>query len=117
MHEMSLVHDVLDTVINQAEMAQANKVLSVHMTVGDVHDIVDDLFVKCFAYLGRGTIAADAQMKIARIPLTVRCTDCNHVQEVNIWAKRGPVECPACGSGRYSINSGEEFLVDDIEVA
>lgn len=117
MHEMSLTHDVVDTVLRQAEIAGATEVRGVHLTVGEIHDIVDDLFMKCFAYLARGTIAEHAKVGITRVRLTVRCKDCAEVFPIQLYGFHGDVVCPRCGSRRYGINSGEEFTIDDIEVA
>ena len=115
MHEMSLTHDVLDTVLTQANLAEATKVVGVHMTVGEVHDIVDDLFAKCFNWLARGTIAEEAKVVIDRVPLTVRCKECDEVYGVSLYRRETPC-CPACGGPSYAINTGEEFFIDDIEV-
>lgn len=117
MHEMSLIRDVVDAVLDHAAMAQADRVLSVHMTVGEIHDIVDDLFVKCFAFLARGTVAEGARVTIDRVPLTVRCKECGEVFGVDLHARGDAPRCPGCDGGLYAINSGNEFTLDDIEVA
>lgn len=116
MHEMSLTRDIVETVVHEAELAGATRVVGVHLTLGEVHDIVDDLFGRCFAFVARGTIAQDAEVRITRVPLTVRCADCGHTFPVSVYAAREPVRCPACESGRYELASGDEFLIDDIEV-
>ena len=104
MHEMSLTRDVVDAVLDHAAMAQADRVLSVHMTVGEIHDIVDDLFVKCFAFLARGTAAEGARVTIDRVPLTVRCKECGEVFGVDLHARGGALRCPGCGGGLYAID-------------
>ena len=116
MHEMSLTHDVLDTVLEQATMAEAERVVGIRLTVGEIHDIVDDLFEKCFRFVARGTIASEATVVIDRVPLTVRCKECGEVFGVDLYARAKP-QCPRCGGGSYSIASGEEFAISDIEVA
>ena len=117
MHEMSLTRDVVDAVLDHAAVARADRVLGVHMTVGEIHDIVDDLFVKCFAFLARGTAAEGARVTIDRVPLTVRCKACGEVFDVDFHACGDAPRCPGCGGGAYAINSGNEFTLDDIEVA
>ncbi|MEE8716374.1 MAG: hydrogenase maturation nickel metallochaperone HypA [Coriobacteriales bacterium] len=118
MHEMSLTRDIVKTVVHEAEMAGAQRVVGVHLTLGEVHDIVDDLFERCFRFVARGTIAQFARVEISRIPLTVRCDDCSTVFRVDLYCPQEErVRCPVCGSKRYSINSGNEFLIDDIEIS
>lgn len=70
MHEMSLTRDVVDAVLDHAAVARADRVLGVHMTVGEIHDIVDDLFVKCFAFLARGTAAEGA--RVTNLPISAK---------------------------------------------
>lgn len=117
MHEMSLTRDVVDVVVMQAQMADASRVLCVNLKIGEVHDIVDDLFVKCFAFLAKGTVAEKARIDIDRIPLTVRCLDCGEVFPVDVYNRKQSVMCPSCKSLKYTINSGNEFSIEDIEVA
>ena len=117
MHEMSLTRDVVDAVLDHAAVARADRVLGVHMTVGEIHDIVDDLFVKCFAFLARGTAAEGARVTIDRVPLTVRCKGCGEVFDVDFHACGDAPRYPGGGGGAYAINSGTEFTLDDIEVA
>ena len=116
MHEMSLTRDVVDAVLDHAAMAQADRVLSVHMTVGEIHDIVDDLFVKCFAFLARGTVAEGACVTIDRVPLTVCCRECGEVFGVDLHARGDGPRCPNCNGVSYAIHGGNEFVLDDIEV-
>ena len=115
MHEMSLTHDVVDTVLTQATVAEAERVVAVHLKVGEIHDIVDDLFVKCFAFLARDTIAEGAKVEIERIPLTVKCQACETVfplstRDPSTWS------CPTCDRRDYRVFTGTEFSVDNIEV-
>ena len=49
MHEMSLVRPVLDYVLQKGEECGARAVLSVRLTIGDAHDVVEELIPGCFA--------------------------------------------------------------------
>ena len=116
MHEMSLVHNVLDIVLGECEEKGVAAVKSVYLTIGEGRDIVVPLFEGLFQHLARGTVAADAQVVIRRVPLTVRCA-CGHVFPIDMHDER-TWTCDACGQKqRYRIHSGMEFMVSGLEVA
>lgn len=115
MHELSYTRSILDAVVSSAEKAQAKKVKSVHLVIGEVRDIVDELFCGCFAYLAKNTIAADAQVFIERIPLTLFCHTCNETFHADAFSSRA-ITCPNCGKDDYEIRGGMEFRIESIEI-
>lgn len=116
MHEMALVRNVVDIVIDQADAVNADSVETVYLTIGEARDVVEDLFDGLFAFLARGTVAEHAELVILRTPLMFRCNSCGRafrldVHDENTWA------CPGCHTPKnYRLCSGNEFRVDCIEV-
>ena len=115
MHELGYTRDVVDTVVGAAELNGAHEVRSVHLNIGEVRDIVDDLFRGCFTYLARGTVAEGAEVVINRIPLSMHCRLCDDLFHADVYA--GTVNCPSCGKHDYEVKTGMEFSIDHIEVA
>lgn len=115
MHEMALTRDVVDMVVESAEAIGAAEVRAVHVTIGYVRDIVEDLFERCFAYLARGTVAEHAEIIMTRVPFTVRCNVCGQVFHLDIRDEE-TWRCPTCCAKDYVLNSGMEFSVDSIEI-
>lgn len=115
MHEMSLTRNVLDVVLDEANAAGATRVQAVRVTIGDLRDIVEELFEGLFSHLARGTIAEGAELEIVRIPVTVRCRKCSRVYHLNVRDK-DTFECPSCGLLDYGLNSGMEFFVSGIDI-
>lgn len=115
MHEMALTRTVVDMVVQEAEAVGATEVRAVHITIGYVRDIVEDLFEGCFAHMARGTVAENAELVITRVPLTVRCKECNHVYHIDVH-NESTWECASCGQRKYTLNSGMEFFINDIEI-
>ena len=117
MHEMALMRDVLDTVLDQASRSGASRVTAVYVTIGDGRDVVWDLVESMFAYLARGTVAQDAELVIHRTPFMVQCDDCGMPFHLNVF-DRATWRCPRCGAVQhYHLISGMEFTIDSIEVA
>lgn len=116
MHEMALMTPVLDAVLKACEGKNVQAVRAVHLTIGEMHDVVDELIPELFQYLARGTIAENAQVVIRHIPLTVRCNHCGEIFRINIRDDATWV-CPQCGARQdYTLYSGREFIIDRIDV-
>ncbi len=115
MHELALTRNVVDTVVNEAQKAEATQVKAVYLVIGYARDIIDSLFEGCFEYLSRDTVAHGAELVIERIPLTVRCRECGMVYHIDV-RDDGTWPCPRCGERDYELNSGMEFYISRIEV-
>lgn len=117
MHEMSLVHEVLNVVLKSTKGTSVKAVSEVHLTIGEARDVMEDYMNGLFNFLAKGTVAEHARLVINRIPYTVRCADCGEIFHINIRDKKSWM-CPQCGAERrYYFNSGMEFRVDSIQVA
>ena len=53
MHEMALVRNIMEVVVEEAEAAGAAEVTAVHLDVGEGRDIVIELFESLFQFLAR----------------------------------------------------------------
>lgn len=115
MHEMALVRNVVDIVVEEAEAAHAAEVRAVHIVIGEGRDVVEDYFESLFQFLARGTVAEHAKVIIYRIPYRVQCNRCGAVFHVNIF-DRATWGCPACEAYQnYKLVSGMEFSISKIE--
>lgn len=115
MHEMSLMRDVVDVVVEQAERVHAKGVRRVHLTIGDGRDVIMDLVDSLFEFLTRDTVAHGAELVITRVPYTVKCNECGMVFPLDV-RKPDTWVCPRCSAQNYHLNSGNEFTINRIEV-
>lgn len=116
MHEMALMRQVVDTVLEYAEEAQAVEVKAVYMTIGFNRDVVEQYMDSMFSWLARDTMAEHAELVIRRTPYTVKCNQCGRVFHLNVYNEDTWV-CPQCGAVRdYKLHSGMEFVINHIEV-
>lgn len=115
MHEMALCTEVVEVVLSEAEQVDAVAVNEVHLILGEVRDIVEDLFVGFFQHLARGTVAENAVVVFTRVPVTVECGRCGQVFPLDTNAHRAGV-CPACHQKDYEMKSGMEFFIGSIDV-
>lgn len=116
MHEMAIVSSIVDVVVKRAQENGANRIVGITLVVGELHDIVDELMESCFQYLARNTIAEGAYLKLVKVPMRARCTECMLVYPADLRSRETLV-CPDCGSDQFSIFNGNEFIIQNIEVA
>lgn len=116
MHEMALLSNVVDIVLKEVEGTDVTRVTAVHLTVGELMDVIEEMVPGLFKFLARGTVAEDAAVVIHHVPAYVQCHGCQEAWQIRIhdestWA------CPRCGARRnYRLVSGREFRVDSLEV-
>ena len=116
MHEMSLMKAVVRAVLAECEGKGVTKVTAVNMSIGEMRDVVEKYVPDLFSFLSRGTIAQDAELRIARIPTRVRCRGCGEIFPLDRTDPAGQ-PCPRCGGhGNHVLFSGMEFQIDSIEV-
>ena len=116
MHEMALVHEVVDTVLEHAEAIDAKEVTAVRLTIGEGRDVVESFMQGLFSFLARGTVAERAELVVRRVPYTVRCNRCGCVFPLNVRDSSTWV-CPQCEAERdYRLNSGMEFTISEVQV-
>ena len=116
MHEMALVRNVLDIVLTQCEVHPTTAVRAIHLTIGELRDVIDEYIPGLFAHIARGTVAEHAEIVIHRMPYQVQCNHCKalfkpDLRDASTWV------CPTCGTERdYRPYSGTEFRIDRIVV-
>lgn len=101
--------------MQRAELCEAEKVLSITLSIGELRDLQEEWVQRYFSYAGRGTLAEGAALKINRLPVMVKCNDCGGDFRIKPKEKISSI-CPHCGSGKTEIASGRELFIDEIEV-
>lgn len=116
MHEMSMLINALNIVIDACEGQDVAAVTAVHLSIGVMRDMPEPFVERYFKYCARGTIAQGAEVVVTRVPFTVRCNECGNiftfdVRDAEQWF------CPQCGARqRYSLCTGNELAVTRIEI-
>ena len=93
--------------------AAERQVQVVHLTVGQLRQVVPETLVYCWSIVNEGTVCEGSVLDIDHVPGELTCDDCGArtvLQEMR-------VACGACGSSRVTVTGGEELLVTSIELA
>lgn len=112
MHEQSIVASLLSLVLKNAGKANARRIRSIHLVVGDYTGVVEDAVNFYFEFLSKDTIAAGAELIYTRVPAQLRCRDC----DILFPLQAGHYRCPRCSGGRVEIVGGRELYIEDMEV-
>ncbi|MGQ0678827.1 MAG: hydrogenase maturation nickel metallochaperone HypA/HybF [Actinomycetota bacterium] len=109
MHELSLTSAIQATV---EKHAAGRQVTVVNVLVGKLRQVVPDSLSFYWGVVTRGTLIEGAELNLQIVPALLRCDGCE-----NEWEPDFPTfRCPFCVTGQVKVLSGEEFLVDSIEV-
>ncbi|MGD0662630.1 MAG: hydrogenase maturation nickel metallochaperone HypA [Syntrophorhabdales bacterium] len=112
MHELTIVESLLTVVLENAERAQATKVLKINVVVGDLAGVVDDSVVFYFNFLSEKTIAAGARLVFTHAPARLRCRAC----DIIFSPEKLDFHCPTCKEQQVDVIGGRELYVDSLEV-
>ena len=117
MHEMSLVRNIVDVVLDECAGTDVVKGKTVSLTIGELRDVIFEYVPDLFRHLARGTIAAEAQVVITSVPALLECSRCGtefhpaNTRDPRTW------RCPSCNADTgYRLRSGMELGIDSIEV-
>ena len=112
MHEQSIVESLLSIAIENAEKAQASRILRIYLVVGELSGVVEESVDFYFSFLKRDTIAADASIFYNRIPAQLHCRKCDKV----FTPENLDYRCPDCKETTIEIVGGRELYIDSLEV-
>ena len=112
MHELSVAQALVEQVQSLADQHGATGVASIRLRVGPLSGVVPDLLETAFPLAAAGTVAAMAQLLIMAAPLRVRCQTCGAESE----ALPNRLLCAACGDWHTQVISGDELLLERVEL-
>jgi hydrogenase nickel incorporation protein HypA/HybF len=112
MHEQSIVASILNLAIENAKKADARKIVSINLVVGDYTGVVEDAVSFYFGFLSKNTIAAGAKINYTHIAGQLRCRDC----DILFPLQKRNYQCPKCEGKRVEIVGGRELYIENMEV-
>lgn len=109
MHEMSIAHAVVATVVS-AVPVDGSRITSVHLLIGELAGVVPDALMFAYDVAAQGTALEGSELSIENAPAVVDCPRCGHVQLENIRDFR----CPSCGDLCGKVVGGRELEIVDV---
>jgi len=112
MHELAVTESILSIATTHAQQANAEHVTDIYIILGRLSSIVDDSVQFYWDMISQETICAGAKLHFERVPAKLTCLECGQTYTLD-----GDLTvCPHCQSARVKVISGDEFLLDSIEI-
>lgn len=112
MHEYAVTQSMITVALEEANRAEAKKVLEIRLVIGDLSTIVDDSVQMYFDIMSEGTIAEGAKLIFTRVQAEFKCKKCG-----TIFNKpKSGFDCPNCGELGVPTGVGKEFYIESLEI-
>ena len=112
MHELSIARSIVDLASDQARGAEAQRVVSIRLSLGLLSGVVRESLEFCFPVACEGTLCEGAQLEIETEPAKASCSSCKRDFDLEEFI----LVCPHCGMYPVELTSGGELQVVSLEV-
>jgi hydrogenase nickel incorporation protein HypA/HybF len=109
MHELSIAKAV---VAIAERHARGRRVTKVELKVGHLRQVVPSALEFAFELVAAGTPVEGAELEIEELRAVARCCACG----AETVLERFPLLCGTCGGSEIALTSGEELLVESLEL-
>jgi len=110
-HEMGITQGILDSSFEAARNAGATQITEIHVSVGELTEVVEFALQFAFEALTPGTMAEGATLVVKHVSAESHCNTCDSDFEHD----RYTMTCPACESLDVTLLHGRELQIDSIE--
>lgn len=112
MHELSLVEDMRELILDKARDDGFSRVETVWLEVGELSCVEAEAMVFCFEAVMVDTPAAEAELKLVKVKGRAYCPDCGQTSAVTQLYDA----CPVCGNFAVRITEGRDVRLRSLEV-
>ena len=113
MHEVSIAQSLLKIAVDECKKNGYAKINNVIVCIGNASGVMPEALLFAFNALKLETIASDSTLTIEEVPVAGRCSACG----VDFSSPEKYVFCcPECGSNAYTLHSGRELDIKELEV-
>ena len=109
MHELAIAQSVVTIADRHAD---GRPVTSVQLKVGHLRQVVPSALTFAFQLVAEGTAVEGAELEIEVVPAAGVCRTCS----ADTILPDFPLCCGRCGGCDIEVTSGEELLVDSLEL-
>lgn len=114
MHELSIMKNILEVVLEYGEQAEVGKISRININAGAFTEFIPRYAQLYFDMISQDTIAEKAEIHVKTLPAIVKCRECG--EEISIDIRHLINTCPNCRSERIELIAGREIEIDSIEV-
>lgn len=112
MHESGPVKKLMEQVLAEAAKHNTSRITAVKVKLGAGSEMSPESLRLHFEHAAENTIAEGADLTIEQVPIQYRCEACGETTES--WERL--VFCPKCDQPKLRAESGEEILLEAVEL-
>jgi len=112
MHELAVCQALMDQVEQIAREQRADRVVAIHLGIGPLSGVEAALLEQAFSIARAGSVADDAELVIEDMAVRVSCKQCGEITD----ALPGRLLCGNCGDWHTRLVSGDELLLQHVEI-
>ena len=113
MHELPVMHRILQVATRHAMKNGIRKVMKIDLEVGRLCDLEERWMRHYFDHITKGTLAEGAFLSVEWVPVVLECAACGHRRELEGMEEN--TGCPECGAMEARIRSGRDYFVKSME--
>jgi len=120
MHEYSMMTQIVDSILAEANKRKATKVEEVDLEIGEYTLLGDEQLKFAYELMSKDTILHGSKLNIKHLEGKIKCTACGYEGPVSV-SEDSPhrivpiLSCPRC-NGIAQITEGRECLVRNIRM-
>ena len=112
MHELSITESLLKTASDYAQKNNAKRVTALNLVIGELSGIIDDSVQFYWDMISENSICEKSVLNFDKRKAFMKCMACDN--EFSLDGELSP--CPSCDSMDLKVISGNEFLLESIEI-
>lgn len=112
MHELAVAQALVEQVDAVIDQHQASSATSIRVRIGPLAGVVPELLATAFPLAAAGSRMQHVELEFTHAPIQVRCQNCGSETE----AAMNRLICGACGDWHTQIISGDELLLESVEL-
>ena len=112
MHELSIAQAIVDVVLEEASKADARRIASVTLTIGELSGVVEEQLLFCLPVVAKDTAVEGAKIVVERVEGQGFCRSCGRPYHMTHLLD----PCPECGEYTSDVRQGRQLAVASLEV-
>ena len=112
MHELAVAQALVEQVEAVISQHGATQASSIRVRIGPLAGVVPDLLAHAFPLAAAGSRLEHAELEFAHAAIKVRCETCGAETEVAM----NRLLCGVCGDWHTQLVSGDELLLESVEL-
>ena len=112
MHELSITESLLKTASDYVQKNKAKRVTALNLVIGELSGIIDESVQFYWDMISENSICEKSILHFDKRQAIMKCMTCDN--EFSLDGELSP--CPSCSSMDLKFISGNEFLLESIEI-